>query len=333
MTISVDELAAAVTPIAAAVMTVDSVTTTPAGVQIRGPLSLPSEEAFEYLSSQLKPLGAMPLLDRTPEGPVVLTVVIGELPHARQRVRLALALFGVSILSCLFVGAQMPESVAAAGIVNWHLLDGVPFAASLLAILLCHEFGHYLMGRRLGSAVSLPYFIPMPLGPFGTLGAFINMVAPPRNRRHLLAVAAAGPLAGLIVALPVLWIGLTLSHVQPLPAGGYQMEGNSLIYALLKFLRFGRLLPGGGDDVFIHPVAFAGWAGLLVTGLNLIPAGQLDGGHIALALFGEKVATWIRLAVLALLAGLSFLWTGWILWVVLIFLFSRVTVRPMDRVT
>jgi membrane-associated protease RseP (regulator of RpoE activity) len=246
---------------------------------------------------------------------------------------LALALFGLTVLSCLFVGAQMWEWVGASGQINTNLLDGVPFAATILAILVAHEFGHYLTARRLGSSTSLPYFIPMPFGPFGTLGAFISMAVPPRNRRHLLAIGAAGPLAGLVLAVPLLWLGLSLSHVQPLPPGGYQMEGNSLLYAVLKFLMFGKILPSGGEDVFIHPVAFAAWAGLLVTGLNLIPAGQLDGGHIVYALFGRKGARIVTWGVLAALVGLSFLWSGWVLWLGLVFLFSRLQDMPLDDLT
>jgi membrane-associated protease RseP (regulator of RpoE activity) len=242
----------------------------------------------------------------------------------------ALVLFGLTVLSCLFVGAQMVEGLTE---VNWRLLDGLPFAAALLAILTAHEFGHYLTARRLGSPTSLPYFIPMPLGPFGTLGAFITMSIPPRNRRHLLAIGAAGPLAGLVLAVPLLWIGLRLSHVQPLPAYSYQLEGNSLLYIALKIMMFGRFLPSGGVDVFIHPVAFAGWAGLLVTALNLIPAGQLDGGHIMYALLGRKGARIVTWIVIVALAGLSFVWTGWLLWLGLVLVFGRLQDRPLDDIT
>ena len=150
----------------------------------------------------------------------------------------------------------------------------------------------------------------------------------------MLAIGAAGPLAGLLVAIPVLWLGLGLSSVQPLPAGGsYMLEGNSLLYAALKFLHFGRFLPSSGYDVFIHPVAYAGWAGLLVTALNLIPAGQLDGGHILDALTGARGSRIMLWVVLGALALLSLLWTGWLLWVVLVFVFGRLRIPPLDDVT
>jgi membrane-associated protease RseP (regulator of RpoE activity) len=172
----------------------------------------------------------------------------------------------------------------------------------------------------------------MPIG-LGTMGAVINMTAPPRNRRHLLAVAAAGPLAGLALAIPILWIGLQLSYVTTLPPGEYMLEGNSILYAAMKLLAFGQLLPSATEDVFIHPVAFAGWAGLLVTGLNLIPAGQLDGGHIIYALLGGRSARWILWGVIIALAVLSIFWLGWLLWVGLILIFGQLRVAPLDDVT
>jgi len=266
------------------VMTVDDVTEgVPPGnsVRLRGHLLVPPDDAWRRLADRLRPLGRTPLLRRNPEGAgeEVLALPITFSP-TRPRLALAVGLFVLTVLSCLFVGAQMVEGLTA---VNYNLLDGLPFATSILAILTAHEFGHYLTARHVGSPTSLPYFIPMPFGPFGTLGAFITMSVPPRNRRHLLAIGAAGPLAGLVVALPLMWLGLQLSHIQPLPLHGYQMEGNSLLYAAFKFLMFGRFLPSGGQDVFINQVAFAAWAGLLVTALNLIPAGQLDGGHIVYA--------------------------------------------------
>jgi membrane-associated protease RseP (regulator of RpoE activity) len=170
-------------------------------------------------------------------------------------------------------------------------------------------------------------------GGLGTLGAFINMKAPPRNRRHLLAISVTGPLAGLAVAVPILWLGLRLSYVEPPPPLPYMLEGNSVLYAALKYLVFGRFLPSGGVDVLIGQVAMAGWVGLLVTGLNLIPAGQLDGGHIVYALLGPRRARFVTWGVLAVLAGLSILWQGWLLWLGLVFLFSRFQDMPLDDLT
>ncbi len=191
--------------------------------------------------------------------------------------------------------------------------------------------------------VSLPYFIPMPLTLFGTMGAFIRMKGPAVNRRRLLAMAAAGPLAGLAVAIPVLILGLSLSEIRPevlqSPPGMVVFkEGNSLLYIALKMLVFGRFLPSGGQDVWLHPLAFAGWAGLFVTGLNLIPAGQLDGGHIIYTLLGKRarVLTWVIIGVLAALDLMNYFLYGqlsWSLLVVLILIFGRAHAAPLDDIT
>lgn len=242
---------------------------------------------------------------------------------------------------------------------------GLAFTVSLLAILLAHEFGHYLAGRYHKTHVTLPYFIPFPLSLFGTMGAFIQLKEPPRNRRILLDIGIAGPLAGLVVAVPVLILGLALSEVSSIPAHllqgqGLQIEGNSLLYLFSKFLVFGKLLPApagfadytflqvvehwvryfftgqplplGGEDVLLHPVAWAGWAGLLVTALNLIPAGQLDGGHVLYVLVGRRVSALLPV-ILAGLIMLGFVWPGWWLWALLIFLFGRLHAEPLDQIT
>jgi membrane-associated protease RseP (regulator of RpoE activity) len=302
-------------------------------VRVRGRLLRPANEAWQALDAALGPSGWTPMLrERTDALGHELLALPVAFKGSAQRVGLAAALFVLTVLSCLFTGAQMVEGLTG---VNWNLLDGLPFAVGLLGILASHEFGHYLVARRLGSPTSLPYFIPMPypVGPFGTLGAVITASVPFRNKRHLLAVGAAGPLAGLVVAIPVLLAGLRLSELQPLPAGPYMMEGNSLLYAGLKYLVFGMFLPSGGLDVFIHPLAFAGWAGLLVTGLNLIPVGQLDGGHIAYALLGRQRARILGYVMLAMMVGLAFLWNGWILWLLILLLAVRLQDTPLDDVT
>ncbi|MGQ9491057.1 MAG: site-2 protease family protein [Anaerolineae bacterium] len=324
----------AVAALAAEVMVVEDVTVgVPPGdsIRVRGRLLLPAHEAWQWLAQHLRPLGRTPLLRRRTDadGDELLALPL-TFRAAPPRVAVALVLFVLTLLSCLFAGAQMVEGLVE---VNWNLLDGLPFASTLLTILLAHEFGHYFTARRLGSPTSLPYFIPLPISIFGTLGAVITAGTPIRNRRHLLAIGAAGPLAGLVLAIPLLWIGLGLSQVQPLPAGPYSLEGNSLLYAAMKVLMFGRFLPSGGEDVFIHQIAFAGWAGLLVTGLNLLPVGQLDGGHIAYALLGRQRARVLGWIVMALLAGLSLLWTGWLVVLGLLLLVGRVQDMPLDDIT
>ena len=198
------------------------------------------------------------------------------------------------------------------------LLEGVPFSAALLAILLAHEFSHYITSHRHGVRASLPIFIPGP--PLaGTFGAIIRIESPIPDRRSLLEIGIAGPLAGFLVALPIAVVGLKLSHVAVHAAtavaeagGGMGIGlGNSLLFTLLERLVLGPL-PGNASLV-LHPVAFAAWIGFFVTAINLLPVGQLDGGHVLYALAGHRQEA-ISRAVLVVLAPLGFLWWGWFLW-------------------
>ena len=170
---------------------------------------------------------------------------------------------------------------------------GLQFGATLVGILLCHEMGHYIVARRHRIDVSLPYFIPLPPQiSLGTLGAVIRMNAPIGNRNQLIDVGAAGPIAGLLAAIPLLLWGLSLSPLAPVEEGVY-LEGNSILYIGLKYLIFHEYLPTSeGMDVVLHPMAFAAWVGLLITMINLIPIGQLDGGHIACGLLGDRHEHW-----------------------------------------
>jgi membrane-associated protease RseP (regulator of RpoE activity) len=214
------------------------------------------------------------------------------------------------------------------------IVAGLPFGATLLAILGAHEFGHYFAARRHRVAVTLPYFIPMPLSFVGTFGAFIQLRSPVRNRNHLFDVGVAGPLAGLAVALPLLAYGLFISPVQALPVeGGYIMEGNSLLYLGAKYVIHGQLLPANGRDVMLDPIAFAAWFGILVTAFNLFPVGQLDGGHVLFALLGER-ARKVGIVFVGLLMVLGItLWEGWLMWAVLIFLLGVAHPLPLNDLT
>ncbi len=298
-------------------------------VRFRGRLLVDSEWAYGELSRRVRPYHFVPFFRREGDDHVVL-FARGELPRAKPRLKLALILFLATVASVFFVGISQSSGQ------TWPeaLLDAGFFAGTLLVILVAHEMGHYIVSQYYRTPVSLPYFIPAPIFIFGTMGAVIRMVAPPQNRRQWLHIAAAGPLAGLVFAIPLTFIGLLMSPVQPLPpGGGYLMEGNSILYMALKVLAFGRMLPSNGEDVFLHPMAWAGWGGLLVTAMNLIPAAQLDGGHVARALLGRTGGRWLTYGLIAALFALGFLWQGWMLWAVIIFIFSRAEVEPLDDIT
>jgi hypothetical protein len=218
---------------------------------------------------------------------------------------------------------------------NWtDIFMGWPFCLSIMTILGIHELGHYFAARYHKVPVTLPYFIPMPISIIGTMGAVIRLKGPVSNKRALLDVGASGPLAGFIVAVPIFLYGLYTSELGALPVGEFQYEGNSLMYILAKLIVFQRYLPADGVDVYLNQVAWAAWVGLLVTGLNLIPVGQLDGGHVSYALFGEKARFlfWPVVAGLGLLVifGNTFMW---ILWIMLLLAFGRMYAEPLDNVT
>ena len=337
-------------------------------VRYRGRLlGADSETSYDQLSALLKPYDLTPLF-RWDEGRHMILLLPGQ-PTPKPSnpwvnlILLIITFFSVMVTGALFsLQGELSEDFGQAAL--QLVREGWPFAVSILAVLGAHEFGHYLVGRAHGVHVTLPYFIPMPiLNPFGTMGAFINMKELPKNRKVLLDIGLAGPFAGVLVAIPVLILGLMLSSLEPIPMeipeGMYlQVEGNSLLYLLLKFLVFGQLLPQpvsyeglspllywvmyfftgqpfpfGGLDVTIHPVALAGWGGLLVTALNLLPAGQLDGGHVIYVLLGRNRARRLLPFVLTTTFLLGFVSPSWWLWTLLISVFGRVNAEPLDEIT
>jgi membrane-associated protease RseP (regulator of RpoE activity) len=304
----------------------------------RGRLWQPPTRALEALESRLRPLGFTPFLRQDGDRIVLQALPLAE-PGAFRRVGLNVALFLLTCLSTLLAGAAFTGSPTFDTFrTTWMgtlFLSGVPFAATLLAILGVHEFGHYFTARHYRATVSLPYFIPAPppLFLFGTLGAIIQMRSPTRSRNALFDIAAAGPIAGLVVAVPALLLGLAWSAVVPMPPDGHVVFGQSILLRWLVEARFGSIPEG--MMLYTHPIADAAWAGFFVTALNLFPVGQLDGGRIAYALFGRRHRLVGMLTVGATLAlGLITQSPNWFVWAALvIFLIGFHHSPPLDDVT
>lgn len=243
-------------------------------------------------------------------------MLVGAWEPPRVAVRLG------PLIGGLVSGWQFLEGVARGG---WReILPGAPFAVASLGILLVHEFGHYFAARRYAIDTSLPFLIPVPptLSPVGSFGAFIRLRSPVLDRRQLLDVGAAGPLAGFVVAVAVLAWGYPQSSV--VPGAGTGAAGDFVIFAgqqihlgdsLLTRACRALFFPGSGG-VFLSLPAFAGWVGAFVTGLNLLPLSQLDGGHVAYALLGRG-QRWVARGAGLGLAVLGWWWSGWWVWAVL----------------
>lgn len=299
-------------------------------VRFRGRLLVEPETALSILSPRFLPYGYAPMI-RSPEEIVLIRLAPASTePRAAWRGwPLNLALFLATLFTTLLVGAMMEGAQPLSD--PRTLVLGIPFSGSLLLILGFHELGHYLTARAYGVQVSLPYFVPLPLPPMGTMGAIIRMRSPIPNRKVLFDIGIAGPLLGLLLAVPVIIIGLILSPVKP-PLGVVLQEGNSLAYLFLKWLVKGPIPEG--HDVILHPMALAGWLGFFVTALNLMPLSQLDGGHIAYALLGRghRKIVWLFLAALAVLYLLTH-WQGWLVWVALSVGLGLRHPPPLDDVT
>lgn len=320
----------------------------PAGLAFHGRLRASPEDAQAHVTHV-----AGALLGRTPpvmlhedvQGRPYLLVASPELEtiftqsNPPRRPLVNLALFAATLVTTTFAGAahqgvnlfERPE--------DWTI--GLPYGLGVMLILGVHEMGHYLAAQYHGVPVSLPYFIPIPFA-LGTFGAFIRLPPLLRTRKQLFDIGVAGPLAGLAVAIPALALGLRWSEVLPVEAaasqGSHMAQGvsvnASMLLALVSKLAIGESLTAG-HYLILHPLAFAGWLGLMITALNLLPVGQLDGGHVARALFGQSRAQAIGRATLFGMVALGlFVWSGLLFWAFLVFFIAGTPgMPPMEDVT
>ena len=293
-------------------------------IQFEGRLRGKVEEMFRKIREAFAGEGVTPLLLEGEQNEVRLLVLPGQTaaPAAeRPKWGLHWLLFAATLATTTWAGAlhagvnllQQPERFAV----------GLPYSLGLLLILGAHELGHYFTAKAHGIRVTPPFFIPVPFA-LGTFGAFIKIKSLTPNCRALFDVAVAGPLAGLVFAIPALWIGLRYSEVirGSAPAGlgfaGVNI-GSSVLLACLAKMSLGASVLDG-NHLLLHPLAFAGWLGLIVTALNLLPIGQLDGGHMSHALFGSRNARGISMVAMASLFLLAlFVWPGLMFWAFIVF--------------
>ena len=303
----------------------------------RGQLAVAPERALSILRDRFGRFGYTPYI-RADGGGVLVQALPTMAEPDRSRLTLNVVLFVLTVLSTLLAGTQFIGSPTFDALRRapswWWLFSGIPFAATLLVTLAVHEFGHYFTARYYGVSVSLPYFIPVP-PPFlfGTLGAVIRMRSPAADKNVLFDIAAAGPIAGLLIAVPALLLGIQWSVVGPMIPGAWVTFGDSALTHALIALRFGAIPPG--MKLYTHPVFDAAWVGLLVTALNLMPVGQLDGGRIAYALFGARhravgIGTFLALLALGVVS-----WSpNWVVWGLFILFFVGFRHGPpLDDVT
>jgi membrane-associated protease RseP (regulator of RpoE activity) len=303
------------------------------------------QEVFDVVQHRFSQHGYTPLL-RKEKGEEVIVALPGLAGEARNRNPLInILLFLATVFTTLAAGAILAGAgdvislVLAGEILSLLplLWQGAPFALALLSILTVHELGHFFAARAHGVAASLPYFIPLPpISPsfvgLGTLGAFITIRSPMKNRKVLFDIGLAGPLAGLVVAVPLLVAGLYLSEPVPYFSPGLTLRflGSSLLTQTLSAV---LVEVPAGQTLALHPVYFAAWFGLLITGINLLPIGQLDGGHVSYGLLGRHAHKVAQAAFLLLLLAGLLVNTSWLFWAFFVLLGGLRHAPPMNDIT
>ena len=280
-------------------------------------------DRFLRLRTAAESLDVLPVLRRRDGRPVV--AFVPRPPRAAWRWQVNLGLFAATLITTFVAGYTNTLGLVQSGYLRSAVGGGLAFSLSLMLILATHEMGHKVLSIRRGVDASLPYFIPM-TPPLGTMGAVIITRTPAPNRNALMDVAAAGPLAGFVVAIPVLIVGVSRSFlISPAGFDGINLPDPLILQWLIRAI----LDPAPGMVVLGHPVLFAGWIGLLVTSLNLLPAGMLDGGHVVRALLGPR----IHMALSAAAVVAAVLLGYWLMALVILMLLRRGHPGPLDDVS
>ncbi len=307
---------------------VESVRVEPDGViTFYGHLLSPAEDVFPRLRSAFEAEGFTPML-RKAQGREVVIAVPGVIHPRPVNLTINVLLFLATVATTMWAGSFLAAPLTSpTDMLNpLRLLKGLPFALALLSILGIHELGHYFMARRHGVDVTPPYFIPVPFG-LGTFGAFIQLRSPVEDRRSLFDVGLAGPIAGFVVAVPLMVLGLGLSEIVPRPS--------RVMAAPLLVQWLGNIIQPHGpyEALRLHPIAFAAYIGLWVTAMNLLPVGQLDGGHVAYSVFGSafRLVAWASMFVMVLM-GLT-VWSGWLIWAAFVALTGPEHPPPLNDIT
>ncbi len=236
-----------------------------------------------------------------------------------------IVLFLLTAVSTYFVAARYSFDPR-------YFIEGISYSVSIMTILLAHEMGHYMMSRRYGVPATLPYFIPFPFSPFGTFGAIIKMKGIIINKKALFDIGVAGPLMSFILSVPCLFFGMKLSKVIPATERLREFRlGEPLLLKFIQKITIGQLPTNA--DILLHPLGYAGWVGLFVTALNLLPVGQLDGGHVIYAVFGRKSRWAFAASMVALILLALFYNPGWLALIILLLIFGMRHPQPFDSET
>jgi membrane-associated protease RseP (regulator of RpoE activity) len=313
----------------------------PSSPTFRGHLAVDASQAYGLLRERFAALGYTPLL-RQQGGYDYIIVLQHVFPQAGAKmspkqwvpnvVLLVLTLFTTTTIGAIMEqGERLMENPMLFFQQPWLILTGIPASLTIMGILGIHELGHYFVARRHGLSTTLPYFIPVPFG-FGTFGAIIRIQTPWEDRRALFDIGLAGPLSGLVVALPLFFIGLLTSPAQPPIPEGMPLGSPLLLQAMEKVVYWIRGIPPD-YEIYVNAMTFSAWFGLVVTGVNLLPVGQLDGGHVAYALLGH----WARALGIVVMVALVILgtmaWSGWYVWAAFIFFSGWQHPAPLNALT